>query len=349
MPHGHIIVWLQKDGALDAEKIDWYISAQLPDPVVDPIGYAAVSSFMIHGPCEPLNPSCICMVQGKCSKSYPKELCEHTTIMENGFTKYARPNNGHTVHKNHVNIDNTFVVPHNVDLVVKYQVHTNVDKVNHDGMHKYLFKYVTEGFDCARIGLHSKSSAPGSSNQVINEINNFLECRCITPHEAGWRLLQYDIHHTYPSVERLPLHLPFENNVVYTEDDDLEEIIENPNSAKTKLTAWLMANAQIPHARQYTYIEFPEYFTWHASDKYWSIRQGYYNRIGRIAHVNPAQGELYYLRMLHNVKGPRSFSEIRTIAGHEYASYRAACEALGLIGDDQEWSNALNDAAQFFF
>jgi hypothetical protein len=139
LPHAHIIIWLKKDGPLDAEKIDCYISAQLPDPVLDPIGYEAVSSFMVHGPCGPLNSSSICMIQGKCSKSYPKEFCEHTTIMENGFTKYARPNNGITVRKNHVDIDNTFVVPHNVDLVVKYQAHINVEKVNHDGMHKYLF------------------------------------------------------------------------------------------------------------------------------------------------------------------------------------------------------------------
>jgi hypothetical protein len=109
-----------------------------------------------------------------------------------------------------------------------------------------------------------------------------------------------------------------------------------------------MANAQMPHARQYTYIEFPEFFTWHANDKSWSSRQGYYRRISRVAHINPAQGELYYLRMLlHIVKGPKSFSEIRTIAGHEYTSFRAACEALGPLCDDQEWSNALNDAAQW--
>jgi len=47
-------------------------------------------------------------------------------------------------------------------------------------------------------------------------------------------LLQYDICHTDPSVERLPVHLPFENSVVFTEEDDLEEVIENPNNLITK-------------------------------------------------------------------------------------------------------------------
>jgi hypothetical protein len=40
---------------------------------------------------------------------------------------------------------NKFIGPHNVDLLVKYQAHIYVERVNHDGMHKYLFKYVTKG------------------------------------------------------------------------------------------------------------------------------------------------------------------------------------------------------------
>jgi len=242
----------------------------------------------------------------------------------------------------------TFIVPHNVDLLVKYQAHINVERVNHDGMHKYLFKYVTKGFDCARIGLQINASAPGSSSNTINEINNYLECRYVTPNDAAWRLLQYDIHYSDPSVERLPVHLPLENSVVFIEEDDLEEVIEDPNNLRTKLTSWLEANNKFPTAQHYTYIEFPEHFIWHSNGKYWDIRRGSHNKISRIAHVNPTQGDTYYLRMLlHIVKGATSFSEIRTITGHEYPTFRSACQALGLLGDDQEWSLALNDAAQW--
>ena len=51
--------------------------------------------------------------------------------------------------------------------------------------------------------------------------------------------------------------------------------------------------------------------------------------------------------LLHIVKGAKSFSEIQTIGGHHYPTFRATCEALGLLGDDQEWSHALTDAAQW--
>jgi hypothetical protein len=104
-------------------------------------------------------------------------------------------------------------------------------------MHKYLFKYVTKGFDCARIGIQREATGEDHANYIINKINNFLECRCVTPNDGAWRLLQYDIHYTGPSVERLPVHLPFENNVIFTEDDDLGEVLDNPNSVRTKLTS----------------------------------------------------------------------------------------------------------------
>jgi hypothetical protein len=61
--------------------------------------------------------------------------------------------------------------------------------------------------------------------------------------------------------------------------------------------------------------------------------------------VNPAQGEAYYLRMLlHIIRGATSFFEIRIVGGHEYPTFRLACQSLGLLDDDQEWSHALHDA-----
>ena len=86
----------------------------MPDPKNDPIGYDVISSFMMHGPCGYINTKSPCMSEGKCTKFYPKDFCEQTTILENGFTQYARPNNGITVSKNGVDIDNRFVVPHSL-------------------------------------------------------------------------------------------------------------------------------------------------------------------------------------------------------------------------------------------
>ncbi|XP_052154680.1 uncharacterized protein LOC127772754 [Oryza glaberrima] len=304
---------------------------------------------MIHGPCGEGHPSCACMVNGECSKNYPKEYCEKTTILQNGHVRYARPKNRISTKKNGVAVDNAFVVLHNVDLCVKYQAHINVERVSRDGMEKYLFKYFTKGFDCSKVGLQRKRASGESSTctKGVNEIQDYLECRCIAPNDAAWRLLQFEIHHTNPSVERLPVHLPLGNSVVYNEDDSLEQVLQNPWNQITKLTAWFEANKTYPEAVCYTYAEFPEHFTWHADGKYWDYRRGTGN-VGRLANVGPNQGDSYYLRMLlHIVKGARSYSEIRTIEGQQYPTFQAACQAPGLLGDDREWLSAIVDAAHW--
>jgi hypothetical protein len=125
------------------------------------------------------------MVDGQCSKHYPKEYCEKTVILQNGHVRYARPNNGNTAKKNGVHLDNRFVVPHNVDLLIKYHAHINVKRVTRDGMEKYLFKYIAKGFDCARVGFQRTRLSREPSVQRFDEIRAYLECRCIAPNEAA--------------------------------------------------------------------------------------------------------------------------------------------------------------------
>lgn len=50
------------------------------------------------------------------------------------------------------------------------------------------------------------STSDNENGSEINEIQAYLDWRCITPHEAAWRLFQYEIHHSTPSIECLPLN-----------------------------------------------------------------------------------------------------------------------------------------------
>ena len=84
----------------------------------------------------------------------------------------------------------------------------------------------------------------------------------------AWRLFKFDIHYTNPSVKRLPVHLPLENGVLYTEDDYLDQVIDDPSKLITKLTAWFDVNQQYPLARQHTYADFPEHWTWHSDGNF---------------------------------------------------------------------------------
>ncbi|GJV88660.1 DNA helicase [Tanacetum coccineum] len=67
--------------------------------------------------------------------------------------------------------------------------------------------------------------------------------------------------------------------------------------------------------------------------------------IGRLAYVHPTSVELFFLQMLLCYqKGCRDFWEMQTVKGIFYPTYRAACEALNLLGDDKECDIAIQEA-----
>ncbi|KAJ1699041.1 hypothetical protein LUZ63_007553 [Rhynchospora breviuscula] len=354
LPHVHIIVWLADRAALSgASGIDSVISAELPDPLVDPEAYAAVSRFMMHGPCGATRPYSPCMENGKCKKYFPKEFTESTVLTHDEFVRYRRRNHGITVEKNGSILDNRHVVPHNIKMLLKYNAHINVERCHSSSMVKYLFKYITKGHDRAIVAVQPASDTPSTSSQqpetaqtTVDEIRHYLDCRYLTPPEAIWRIFSFDVHYSYPSVERLPVHLPSQNNIVFSDFQELDEMANNDSFAFTKLIAWFELNKTDELARGLTYIEIPSKFTWKQDEKTWAPRQQNRKRLARMLFVHPNAGELYYLRMLLNiVRGPTSFEDIRTVNNVLYATFQEACDALGLLDDDNEWLYTLQEAA----
>ena len=59
-----------------------------------------------------------------------------------------------------------------------------------------------------------------------------------------------------------------------------------------------------------------------------------------------ASGERYYLRILLNiVRDFISFENIQTVNGVLYPTFQIACYALGLLDDDKEWHDCLQEAS----
>ncbi|GKA13968.1 replication protein A 70 kDa DNA-binding subunit C-like protein [Tanacetum coccineum] len=121
----------------------------------------------------------------------------------------------------------------------------------------------------------------------------------------------------YPSVERLSFHLPGEQNIVYEDDDDL--------------------------------CDFPMSYVWNISRREWTPRKQRMC-IGRIHYVPISTGDSYYLRVLLNkVRWPTSHEDICTVNGITilYPSYKEACHALGLLDDDKEYVEAIEEASKW--
>lgn len=104
LPHAHILLWLHpKDKINTPQKIDSVICAELPDKDHFPKLYSVVTNFMIHVSCGDKMKSCPCMVNGRCSKYYPKKFTSSTSFDEKGYPVYKRRNTGATVIKKNKN------------------------------------------------------------------------------------------------------------------------------------------------------------------------------------------------------------------------------------------------------
>ncbi|CAN1786117.1 ATP-dependent DNA helicase PIF1, partial [Linum perenne] len=152
LPHVHILLWLCQESKISEPwQIDEAISAELPDPSIDPQGFSAVTRFMVHGPCGEDRPNSPCMEFGQCKKKFPKTFCSETTYDDNGYVTYKRRDTGIVVDRSGVLLDNRFVVPYNRSLLVKYQAHMNIELCHKGRLIKYLFKYVTKGPDHSSV------------------------------------------------------------------------------------------------------------------------------------------------------------------------------------------------------
>ncbi len=123
-------------------------------------------------------------------------------------------------------------------------------------------------------------------------------------------------------------------------------MVNERGSRDTTLTAYFKANEEYPQARDVLYPDFPSKFVYQKNTRKWKPRKKG-DAIGRMYYCHPTAGERFYLRtLLSVVKGARSFLELRTVPGSNVpcASYHEACLKRGLLEDDSEWKQCLEEA-----
>ncbi|XP_024009269.1 uncharacterized protein LOC112084380 [Eutrema salsugineum] len=166
----------------------------------------------------------------------------------------------------------------------------------------------------------------------------------VAPSESTWRIFGNHTHHRTVSVVKLPFHLPNQQMVIYNEDDPGDEVINRVSVGTSKFIAWMECNNKYELARTLTYAQLPTRFVWNKPNRIWTPRSRRVT-LGRITYVPIGAGEAYYLRLLLNlVKGPRSFDDIKTVNKVLHSSFKDACYAYGLLNDDKEYIEAINEA-----
>ncbi|XP_066934760.1 uncharacterized protein [Clytia hemisphaerica] len=154
LPHAHILIHFAAEFKLrNADDIDRLICAQLPDPELEPELYEIIKSNMIHGPCGALNNCSLCMIDGSCSKGFPKSFNDETVMNVDGYPSYHRPYNGRAVRVRNLDLDNRWVVPYCPYLCKKYNANINLEACVSIKAVKYLYKYIYKGHDTAHFEI----------------------------------------------------------------------------------------------------------------------------------------------------------------------------------------------------
>ena len=339
LPHAHILLILEGEHKPTSYgDYDKLVCAELPDKNAFPDLYKIITQSNIHGPCGPMNMHAPCMIDGSCKHHYPRNFSDTTICDESGYPVYMRRDNGAHVELKGNKLDCRWVVPYNPFLSLRYKAHINVEVCSTATAVKYLYKYVFKGHDRATVQMLDAGG-------VADEISSYLDARYVSASEACWRIFEYDMHEEKPDIQRLQVHLPNQNEVMFRDDDDLHQFINQDQHRKTTLTEWFTANEMYPDANDLLYMDFPCHWVWNKSRRTWTRRQKG-NTIGRMYSVSPLAGEQYFLRLLLTVcRGCKSFEDLRSVNGQLYPTFKSACLARGLLESDEEWISCLQEAA----
>lgn len=126
--HAHILVFLAKHDRLSStEFMDSIISAEIPCKNDGMEYYNAVKEFMVHVPCGVARKKSPCMVNVRCSKHFSKKFIDPSNFDEDGYLLYKCRDDGMTMEKDGIQLDNRYMVPYNKFLLLKYTAQMNVE------------------------------------------------------------------------------------------------------------------------------------------------------------------------------------------------------------------------------
>ncbi|GKA25917.1 DNA helicase [Tanacetum coccineum] len=138
--------------------------------------YRVVSELMMHEPCGLVNPSASCMQnRGRSKKDFSKEYCSQTYVDKTSFVHYKRRDTGVTTTRQNVKLDNGYVVPYNIRLLLTFYAHITVEYCGWTMLIKYLFKYISKGTNrvVARISKNTTNPQVLTSSSYEEQVFNW--------------------------------------------------------------------------------------------------------------------------------------------------------------------------------
>jgi hypothetical protein len=169
--------------------------------------------------------------------------------------------------------------------------------------------------------------------------------------------LGFQRHDKSHTIVRMPVHLPFEQAVIWKDgrraatgnEDAAIQAIRRAAGTETMLTAYFILNISEPTRANKKYIQTPIDYIYDQASHLWQRRQraSQYGVIGRLVSISYNQPNLFHLRvLLQHVDDATSFETLRTFNNVTYATYTEAASARGLINDHLHWIRTLEDICE---
>ncbi|KAE8742020.1 hypothetical protein FOCC_FOCC012436 [Frankliniella occidentalis] len=357
LPHAHLAIRIADGGPVQATDIDKVIRADLPghDEAGGRLRHL-VKKHMIHGPCGEgarTNLPCYDATKKKCNKFFPKPFLDTTHIDDRGFVHYKRkPENreeNNFYNGRRLEIDDRWVIPYNAALLLKYEAHINLEIASTRKVIKYLFKYLTKGASHKNVRVLPL-------HEQLDEPEEYATKRMLGASDACWRLLGFPLTVSEPTVSMLPVHLEGQQSVVFQPGQEAEAL------SKASQLMLYMDRPQGAVFDNITYQSFYENYIVHSSRPRRSPGKPIYDHpdgkhfitprergecITRMFWISPNRGELYYLRLLLTTFPCRGFADMKAKGGPDCDSFQETARRLGLINNEQEYSESLLEASQF--
>ncbi|GFW38273.1 hypothetical protein TNCV_1331261 [Trichonephila clavipes] len=273
------------------------------------------------------------MQNDMCTKKYPRELIKETVHSDKGYPLYRR--RPPAVVGKQVDIrtrsgeiksfDNSWAVTYSPILWKLYNAHINVEACNSVRAIKYICK----------SSMSTKETTRRSSICVMKVLyRHSIKYKLIKQEDMLIVMKQHDgclVFHYMKDIPLLHILVDLENGqrVLFDENTFQDKILSPP---KTTMTAFFHLCQNDTFAN--TPVENQPGVK--ASDA-----------LGRVYTVHVTNLECLCLRMLlHHVRGPSRFTELKIVNGQECQTYREACEARRWLENDNHWDKTMEEAVQ---
>jgi hypothetical protein len=196
--------------------------------------------------------------------------------------------------------------------------------------------------------------------RMRDEIKIYQDGRYVLASKASHRLYGFDLHKEHPNVVWLAVHLKRHQTILFQEGIDATAVLNrNPH---TTLTTWFAFNkiarehlnpsTPLHLALNTFYHDFPRITTWKKKEKQWAHRTRTPGLllVRCMYFMQPSEGERYFLRLLlHHVPRATSFEDLACTNRHlqhptQHASFKEASQQRGLLQDDAEWAQCMEEA-----